>query len=89
VGGPTARTGRVLRMGLSIHRAHLRRNLAPMIPPSTTQGSDYQLVLEEDKKPRVGLVLFSPVDLVSDGLPDEQAHHISQKHKSNPLLQVF
>jgi hypothetical protein len=28
-------------MGLSIHRAHLRRNLAPMIPPSTTQGSDY------------------------------------------------
>jgi hypothetical protein len=43
VGGPTARTGRVLRMGLSIHRAHLRRNLAPMIPPSTTQGSDYRL----------------------------------------------
>ena len=29
-------------MGLSIHRAHLRRNLAPMIPPSTTQGSDYR-----------------------------------------------
>jgi hypothetical protein len=43
VGGPTARTGRVLRMGLSIHRAHLRRNLAPMIPPSTTQGSDYPI----------------------------------------------
>jgi hypothetical protein len=45
VGGPTARTGRVLRMGLSIHRAHLRRNLAPMIPPSTTQGSDYPTVI--------------------------------------------
>jgi hypothetical protein len=41
VGGPMARAGRVLGMGLSIHRAHLRRNLAPMIPPSTTQGSDY------------------------------------------------
>jgi len=35
-------------MGLSIHRAHLRRNLAPMIPPSTTQGSDYPHV------PRLG-----------------------------------
>jgi hypothetical protein len=45
--------------------------------------------LEEDKKPRVGLVLFSPLDLVSDGLPDKQAHRISQKHKSNPLLRVF
>jgi len=41
VGGPTARAGGVLGIGLSIHRAHLRRNLAPIIPPSTTQGGDY------------------------------------------------
>ena len=27
-----------------IHRDHLRRNLAPIILPSTTQGSDYQMV---------------------------------------------
>jgi hypothetical protein len=41
MGGPTARAGGVLGIGLSIHRAHLRRNLAPIIPPSTTQGGDY------------------------------------------------
>ena len=37
-------------MGLSIHRAHLRRNLAPMIPPSTTQGSDYRRFRELQEK---------------------------------------
>jgi len=44
MGGPTARAGGVLGIGLSIHQAHLRRNLAPMILPSTTQGSDYPLL---------------------------------------------
>jgi hypothetical protein len=40
--------------------------------------------LEEDKKPRVGLVLFSPIDLISDRLPDPQAHRISQKQSTFP-----
>ena len=42
LGGPTARAGRVLGIGLSIHLAHLRLNLSPIIPPSTTQGGDYR-----------------------------------------------
>ena len=43
VDGPTARAGRIRGIGLSIHRAHLRRNLVPMIPPSTTQWDDYPI----------------------------------------------
>jgi hypothetical protein len=42
LGGPTARAGRVLGIGLSIHLAHFRLNLSPIIPPSTTQGGDYR-----------------------------------------------
>jgi hypothetical protein len=41
------------------------------------------------ESPKQAWRFFSPVDLVSDGLPDKQAHRISQKHKSNQLLQVF
>jgi len=37
MGGPTARAGEL------IHWDHLRRNLAPIMLPSTTQGGDYPL----------------------------------------------
>jgi hypothetical protein len=41
------------------------------------------------KSPEQAWRFFPPIDLISDRLPDKQAHRISQKHKSNQLLQVF
>jgi hypothetical protein len=63
-------------MGLSIHRAHLRRNLAPMIPPSTTQGATTQHLrpveqVEQPLKRQVSANGFyeDPWRLSTDSLP--------------------